>query len=135
MNDQADDDKENAEESTNRRDFLKQGLVLAGGLGLGISAWSRFARHGAPPEIHPVLGPLMSTNDQTTGLPLLNLPEGFRYKSIAWAGKKLADGYPSPMACDGMGVVASKISSNEPWAIFKQNICPALAPPPALEVK
>lgn len=93
---------------TDRRKFLKQGLVAAGGLGLGITAWSRLARHGAPPAIHPDLGPLVVVNDQSTGLPLLKLPKGFRYKSFAWAGEKLADGYPGPGACDGMGVVSDQ---------------------------
>lgn len=90
---------------SDRRGFLKQGLVVAGGLGLGITAWSRLSRHGLPPEPHPALGPLVAVNDQTTGLPLLKLPKGFRYRSFAWAGEKLTDGYPGPGACDGMGVV------------------------------
>ena len=68
---------------TDRRSFLKQGLVAAGGLGLGITAWSRLARHGAPPAFHPDLGPLVVVNDQSTGLPLLRLPKGFRYKSFS----------------------------------------------------
>jgi secreted PhoX family phosphatase len=93
---------------TDRRGFLKQGLVAAGGLGLGLTAWSRLGRHGAPPDIHPALGPLLPVNDQTTGLPLLMLPHGYRYRSMAWAGEKLNDGYPSPGACDGMGVVAEE---------------------------
>jgi secreted PhoX family phosphatase len=91
---------------TDRRSFLKHGLVAAGGLGLGLTVWSRLARQGVPPGIHPALGPLLPVNDQTTGLPILKLPEGFRYHSFAWAGEKLADGYPGPAACDGMGVVA-----------------------------
>jgi uncharacterized repeat protein (TIGR03803 family) len=91
---------------TDRRGFLKRGLVVAGGLGVGLTAWSRFGRHAEPPGIHPELGPLITTNDQTTGLPLLKLPEGYQYRSMAWAGEMLSDGFPSPAACDGMGVVA-----------------------------
>lgn len=90
---------------TDRRSFLKQGLVVAGGLGLGLTAWSRFGHHGEPPGIHSALGPLTAINDQTTGLPLLKLPRDFRYRSMAWAGEKLNDGFSSPAACDGMGVV------------------------------
>jgi secreted PhoX family phosphatase len=93
---------------SDRRKFLKQGLIAAGGLGLGITAWSRLAQHGQPPGFHPALGPLTVVNDQTTGLPLLKLPQGFRYHTFAWAGETLADGYPGPGACDGMGVVASE---------------------------
>jgi len=90
---------------SDRRNFLKKGLFVAGGLGLGVTAWSRLTRHGQPPGIHPALGPLVVVNDQTTGLPLLKLPKGFSYHSFAWAGDELADGYSSPGACDGMGVV------------------------------
>jgi uncharacterized repeat protein (TIGR03803 family) len=93
---------------TDRRVFIKRGLVAAGGLGLGLSAWSRLGQFGAAPAIHPALGALFPTNDQTTGLPLLMLPKGYRYRSMAWAGEKLNDGYQSPAACDGMGVVAEQ---------------------------
>lgn len=91
---------------TGRRRFIKQGLVAAGGLGLGLTAWSRLGRHGEAPGFHPALGPLKPVNDLTTGLPLLMLPRGYRYRSMAWAGEALSDGYVSPGACDGMGVVA-----------------------------
>ena len=90
---------------TDRRGFIKHSLVAAGGLGLGLVAWSRLARQGVPPGMHKALGPLKLVNDQTTGLPILKLPKGFRYHSFAWAGESLADGYTSPGACDGMGVV------------------------------
>lgn len=90
---------------TDRRGFLKGGLVAAGSLGLGITAWSKLTGHAHPPQPHQALGPLQITIDQTTGLPLLQLPKGFRYRSFAWAGEKLGDGYSSPGACDGMGVV------------------------------
>lgn len=92
---------------TDRRRFLKQGLIAAGGLGLGITAWSRLVLHGDAPAAHPALGPLEVVNDQATGLPLLKLPGGFRYHSFAWAGEPLGDGYPGPGRCDGMGVVGS----------------------------
>jgi len=93
-------------EKTDRRGFLKHGLVAAGGLGLGVAAWSRFARDGDAPGFHPQLGRLYPVKDQTTGLPLLKLPKGFRYHSFAWAGETLSDGYLCPPSCDGMGVVA-----------------------------
>jgi len=94
--------------STNRRGFLKHGLVAAGGLGLGLTAWARLARQGTPPVFHASLGPLLSVNDQNTGLSLVKLPQGFRYRSFAWADEKLADGYIGPAACDGMGVVGEE---------------------------
>ena len=55
---------------TDRRGFLKHGLVAAGGLGLGLVAWSRLARQGTAPEIHDIFGPLAPVKDQTTGLPV-----------------------------------------------------------------
>ena len=90
---------------TDRRGFLKYGLVAAGGVSLGAFAWARFARQGSFPEANAILGPLMPVNDLTSGLPLLRLPKGFRYHSFAWAGEMLGDGYPSPTFADGMGVV------------------------------
>jgi len=92
---------------SDRRGFLKQGLIAAGGLGIGITAWSRLYLHGDAPAVHPAFGPLGVVNDESTGLPLLKLPKGFRYHSFAWAGEPLGDGYPGPGRCDGMGVVGS----------------------------
>ncbi len=53
-------------------------------------------------------GPLREAIDENTGLPLLKLPEGFRYRSFAWAGEKTLDGATIPGAADGMGVVGAK---------------------------
>lgn len=51
-------------------------------------------------------GPLFPVKDETTGLPLLMLPEGFSYRSFGWAGERLAGtGEPMPGAADGMGIV------------------------------
>lgn len=93
---------------SSRRDFVKHSLVAAGGLGLGLAAWSRYARQGVPPGTHHAMGPLLPVNDKTTGLPLLKLPQGFRYQSFAWAGEVLSDGFPGPGSCDGMGVVGDE---------------------------
>ncbi|WP_162245869.1 MULTISPECIES: alkaline phosphatase PhoX [unclassified Roseateles] len=49
-------------------------------------------------------GPLRPVPDANTGLPLLQLPEGFSYRSFAWAGELLADGSRMPGAADGMGI-------------------------------
>ena len=51
------------------------------------------------------MGPVSAVADETTGLPLLLLPDGFRYRTISWAGSELHDGNPVPGAADGMGVV------------------------------
>jgi uncharacterized protein len=47
-------------------------------------------------------GPLFPTPDQTTGLPLLLLPEGFKYVSFGWRGDLMANGSPTPATHDGM---------------------------------
>lgn len=47
-------------------------------------------------------GPLFATADQTTGLPLLMLPQGFRYLSFGWTGDPLSNGSPTPGSHDGM---------------------------------
>src|SRR5262245_256208 len=51
---------------------------------------------------------LGATKDDTTGLPLLQLPEGFRYLSFGWTGDPLSDGAPTPGAHDGMAVIDEK---------------------------
>lgn len=50
-------------------------------------------------------GPIAPVLDDSTGLPLLALPEGFEYKSYGWAGDPMADLHPTPDSHDGMGVV------------------------------
>ena len=50
-------------------------------------------------------GPVQPTLDQTTGLPLLKLPAGFRYWSYSWTGDLMSDGLACPNLHDGMAVV------------------------------
>ena len=51
-------------------------------------------------------GPLRPTRDATTGWPLLELPEGFRYLTFGWTGDPLTDGGVTPPAHDGMAAFA-----------------------------
>jgi secreted PhoX family phosphatase len=53
-------------------------------------------------------GPIAPVNDLTTGLPLLQLPPGFSYKSFGWTGDLMANGKPTPSSHDGMAVVVSR---------------------------
>ena len=46
-----------------------------------------------------------SAFDDITGLPLLMLPEGFRYLSFGWTGDPMIDGTPTPGAHDGMAAL------------------------------
>ncbi len=50
-------------------------------------------------------GPISPKLDETTGLPLLQLPDGFRYMSYSWTGDRMRDGTPCPNLHDGMAVV------------------------------
>jgi secreted PhoX family phosphatase len=53
-------------------------------------------------------GPVAPVKDISTGLPLIQLPAGFTYKSYGWRGDTMSDGLPTPAAHDGMGVVVSR---------------------------
>ena len=53
-------------------------------------------------------GATVPTNDLTTGLPLIELPPGFSYKSYGWRGDVMADGLVTPGRHDGMGVVVNR---------------------------
>ncbi len=86
-----------------RRNFLKAGLAGAGAVSLGLFAIARY-RAGGPAREAP-FGPLRTVADEVTGLPLLRLPEGFRYRTLGWAGETLGDGFACPPSFDGMGVV------------------------------
>ncbi|MGD8384008.1 MAG: DUF839 domain-containing protein [Lysobacterales bacterium] len=91
-----------------RRRLLRHGLVAAGGLGLGGAGLWQLMHPGEPLPVHPASGPLQPAADANTGLEILQLPAGFRYRTLAWAGAPLADGYAGPGAADGMGVVADR---------------------------
>ena len=64
-------------------------------------------------------GPLRPALDEMTGLPLLHLPEGFRYLSFGWTGDLLNDGSRTPGWHDGMaafptsGVLVRLIRNHE----------------------
>lgn len=88
-----------------RRALLATGLAGAGAAALGLLAWTGHSRR--------IGGPLPSASDRlteaadgSTGLPLLRLPEGFRYRTLSWADSRLHDGHPVPRSADGMGAVA-----------------------------
>lgn len=53
-------------------------------------------------------GPIAPVNDQVTGLPLLQLPAGFTYKSFGWTGDLMANGKATPGSHDGMAVVTTR---------------------------
>src|SRR5919109_1115127 len=87
-----------------RRVFLRRGALGAGALWMfslsGPAAPQRVGRPAGP-------GPLEPAIDQTSGLPLLLLPSGFRYLSYSWTGDLMSDGIQCPPAHDGMAVIRS----------------------------
>jgi uncharacterized protein len=94
-----------------RRSFLKHAAVTAGAavpFTAFIQRSSAQSHKGGVRRGHTAgYGPLFPTNDQTTGLPLLMLPEGFKYLSFGWTGDRLANGQPTPGAHDGMAAFAA----------------------------
>lgn len=89
-----------------RRTFLTHSALAAGSLAVAapFSALRAQAPQGnAGARLHsPDYGPLVEAIDETTGLPLLLLPEGFRYRSLGWTGEAMSDGIRTPGAHDGM---------------------------------
>ena len=92
--------------TTSRRRFLLGGLAGAGAVSLGLLAYRGLERGPVGAAIPESMGPLRATPDMATGLPLLKLPPGFRYRTMSWAGTTLHDGFTVPGRADGMGVVA-----------------------------
>jgi secreted PhoX family phosphatase len=93
-----------------RRGFLKQ--TLAAGAAASIPLQALVARtasgqgRGARRGHIAGYGPLFDTPDQTTGLPLLQLPRGFDYLSFSWTGDSLNGGL-TPGAHDGMAAFSA----------------------------
>ena len=94
-----------------RRSFLKNAAITA----TAAVPFTAFIQRGVGAQDHKGgvrrghtagYGPLFPTPDQTTGVPLLMLPEGFKYLSFGWTGDPLEDGRPTPSAHDGMAAFA-----------------------------
>jgi secreted PhoX family phosphatase len=85
-----------------RRSFLRSAATTAASPPL--SAFASRAE-GTPRPRGIGYGPLVPAFDETTGLPLLALPEGFRYKSFGWTGDPMLNGAPTPALHDGMAAL------------------------------
>lgn len=90
----------------NRRNFMRQTAVGAGAA--WVTSLQDFAvlRAGGQHAEGSPYGPLFPTVDATTGLPLIQLPDGFSYCSYGWTGDVMSDGVATPNLHDGMAVVA-----------------------------
>lgn len=94
-----------------RRTFLRRGAMGAGALwSLSLSELMSRRAYGSPVVASPY-GPLAPAVDDATGLSLLQLPEGFRYRSYGWYGDVMTDGVVCPNLHDGMAVIDQQGSS------------------------
>ena len=88
-----------------RRKFLSDTFSTLTGFGVA-SAFSALGGRLTIDRTRSSFEKLVSTKDETTGLELIRLPEGFRYVSYGWTRDKMSDGNATPAAHDGMGLVA-----------------------------
>jgi hypothetical protein len=98
---------------TNRRDMLKA-FSAAGLTSLSSTLFSYAERGYAKVQagetkamVSGDYGPISPCKDETTGMELLKLPEGFTYHSFNWTGEMMDDGVAIPMNHDGMCVLSS----------------------------
>src|SRR5918996_4627195 len=111
----------------NRRSLLRYGATAAGASALAGPLFGLFARQvNATTRLDAIAspyGPVAPVRDQTTGLPLLQLPGGFTYQSFGWSGDPMVDGKPTPMEHDGMAVVLSRVLRCQIEETPNQNRC------------
>lgn len=98
-----------------RRLLMGGGAAIAAAFGGPITAMAKrleyrdgCAAAGASVQITSPYGATAPVADQTTGLPLIELPEGFRYTSYGWTGDVMSDGLATPGNHDGMSVVLQR---------------------------
>jgi uncharacterized protein len=105
----------------NRRTLLRGAAASALALPFsGLASRRAMALGRIEPIVSPY-GKIAPVKDMTTGLPLLQLPEGFTYQSFGWAGDTMADGNPTPGHHDGMAVVRSRYVGGVPELTLIRN--------------
>ncbi|MEM0925962.1 MAG: phosphatase, partial [Planctomycetota bacterium] len=87
-----------------RREFLSETFSSVTGFGVA-SAFTALGGRLAFGEVAQPKLPLLPVKDETTGVELIRLPEGFRYVTYGWTNDPMSDGNATPPAHDGMGVV------------------------------
>jgi secreted PhoX family phosphatase len=96
--------------SINRRSFLKSAAAAAATVPLHalLARAEALSQRGTITGLRTAgYGPLVEAIDEATGLPLLKLPDGFRYVSFGWAGDPMSDERPTPSKHDGMAAFAA----------------------------
>ncbi len=71
-----------------------------------LEALARQLTNADQPAVSKGFGVLSAARDEATGLPLLKVPEGFRYTTYGWRFDALANGIRTPGLHDGMGAFA-----------------------------
>ncbi len=93
-------------QAPSRRHFLVGGAAAAATVLMPFEVIGASGRPIRRLDYSPDYGPLAPVNDDSTGLPLLQLPAGFRYSSYGWTGDLMDDGVPTPSLHDGMDICA-----------------------------
>jgi len=107
--------------------------MAASGIAMGGLFEALTARSAGAAALGPSpYGPLQTSLDRTTGLPLLRLPAGFSYATISWTGDPLEDGRPTPDRFDGMA--AFRGAAGRAWLVRNHerfSMSGSFAPPAA----
>ena len=90
-----------------RREFLSESFSSISGFGVAAALHALGGRFEVGELVKPKFE-LIPTKDETTGLELICLPDGFRYITYGWTNDPMDDGIPTPSDHDGMGVVSEK---------------------------
>jgi secreted PhoX family phosphatase len=93
---------------SSRRRFLSDSFSTASAFAVGAAFQSLGSRlsHARPIDVKSKVD-LVPCCDETTGVPLLKLPAGFRYVTFGWTDDPLTNGDKTPGSHDGMAVIAS----------------------------
>jgi uncharacterized protein len=110
--------------NTQRRGILKGSAALtAASIAAPLAALQArqaLAQTTMAPVVSP-FGSIAPVNDLTTGLPLLQLPPGFRYKSYGWTGDLMTNGQPCPGRHDAMAVVRTRFGRGGAELVLVRN--------------
>ena len=108
-----------------RRLLQRSGLLAASGLVGTLGALhTRRAQAAGGKQLLPAVspyGPIAPVADLATGLPLLQLPAGFSYRSFGWTGDPMSDGQPTPGTHDAMAVVAARAVGRQRELLLVRN--------------
>lgn len=103
-----------------RRELLKGGLAAIAAAPF-VSALQACSGRSQVTTTTGPYGYLQPTHDLSTGLPLLQLPPGFSYRTLSWTGDPMQDGNPVPPRHDGMAVLGMQDGPDGPELILVRN--------------